>query len=292
MTVVIDEDVVRALLATQHPQWAGLPIACVESAGTDNAVFRLGERMAVRMPRVDYAAELLRKEAACLAKLESLPLEIPRVLAEGAPSEAYPWPWLVVSWLRGDQAEIEALEPAGAGRALGGFVRALQSTETTGGPQAGPGNLGRGAPLAVRDAKTREWIGAIADAFDAWALLALWEQALDASVHAGPGVWVHGDLHAGNLLLRGGKLSGVIDFGLLGIGDPAVDLMPVWNFLPDPERAAFREVLDADDALWTRGKGWAVSVGASQLAHYRHSNSRLADMARRTLTAALADRLD
>jgi aminoglycoside phosphotransferase (APT) family kinase protein len=290
VTVEVDAQLVRSLLCAQHPQWADLPIARVETAGTDNAVFRLGEHMAVRMPRVAYAVALLSKEESCLPRLSGLPLDVPRVIAEGQPCERFPWPWLVVGWLAGEQADAGALDMEEAGKALGGFVRALQALDATGGPPAGSVNLGRGVALALRDGRTREWIGAIADEFDAAELVAIWERAIVAPVHAGPGVWVHGDLHAGNLLQRDGRLSGAIDFGLLGVGDPAVDLMPAWNFLSETGRDAFRACLGADAGLWTRGRGWAVSAGASQLAHYRDSNSWLAGMARRTLTAVLADR--
>jgi aminoglycoside phosphotransferase (APT) family kinase protein len=284
-----DEATVRALLAKQFPQWASLELTRVASHGTDNVIFRLGADMAVRLPRVDYAAEMLVKEATWLPGLSHLPLEVPRVMGVGEPDAAFKAPWLVMRWLAGEPAPMTA--PAGmqVGQVLGAFVAALQRLDASGGPEAGAQNMNRGAPLAVRDQRTREWIAVIGDRFDAGAPLAIWEAALAAPEHDGRGVWVHGDLHAGNLLMRDGGLSGVIDFGLLGVGDPAVDLTPAWCFLPAEEREDFRREAGADADMWTRGRGWAVSIAASQQAFYRGKNWFLEEMSSRTLRAVLAE---
>lgn len=282
---------VQRLLAAQFPRWAGLPVAPFPSAGTDNAIYRLGAELAVRLPRIASAAGQADREWAWLPGFAPhLPLQIPLPLARGAPGAGYPWPWVVCRWLVGENPAVEALEdPRLAALDLAGFVAALQRVNARDGPPAGPHNAYRGEPLAERDARTRAAIAVLADTVDAARATAVWKAALSAPAWQGEPVWVHGDLLPVNLLARNGRLTAVLDFGCLGIGDPAVDVMAAWTCLPAGARQVFREALLVDEATWVRGRGWALSFGLIALPYYRETNPVLAGVARRAIDAALAD---
>jgi aminoglycoside phosphotransferase (APT) family kinase protein len=284
----VDHDValVRRLLAAQLPHWADLPIEPVPSSGTDNAMYRLGDAMAVRLPRIPGAVADVEKEHRWLPRLAPfLPLAVPVPLAKGKPGEGYPWPWSVYRWLDGETATMDRIaEPEQAAADLAGFVGALQRIDPSDGPRGG-----RGVPLSRRDAETREALAALHGMIDVGAATAAWEAALLAPAWEGPPVWLHGDLHATNLLAREGRLSAVIDFGGVGVGDPACDLMVAWTYLPARTREVFRAALPVDDATWARGRGWALSVGLIALPYYRDSNPVLAGIARSAIAEALAD---
>jgi len=279
------------LLTTQYPQWADLPIEPVHSAGTDNALYRLGEDMTVRLPRVDWAVPQVEKEHRWLPRLAPfLPLAIPVPLAKGDPGEGYPWHWSVYRWLEGENATIELIaDPRQAATDLAQFIAALQRIDTAGGPTPGPHNSSRGVPLAVRDPQTRAAIASLHGMLESDALTAAWDAALQAPVWHGPPVWIHGDLQSGNLLAQQGRLSAVIDFGCLGVGDPACDVMAAWMFLSSETRDVFRALLQVDAATWARGRGWALSVGLIALPYYQSTNPVLAGIARRAIDEALAD---
>lgn len=286
----IDAALVRRLLAAQFPHWATLPITPVPSAGTDNAIYRLGDALAVRLPRIHWATGQAGKEWHWLAKLApQLPLAIPVPLALGEPGEGYPWQWTVAPWLPGENAntgQIDDLTQAAAD--LAQFLTALWRVDPTGGPPAGKENFYRGVPLAVRDRGVREALANLEDLVDVSAATAAWEAALRTPPWHGPPVWLHGDLQPGNLLAADGRLSAVIDFGCLGVGDPAADVMAAWMFFSGHSRAAFRAALAVDDATWARGRGWALTwVGA--LAHYRTANPVLAAIGRHAVEQVLAD---
>lgn len=288
----IDETLVRRLIAEQFPQWAGLAIAAVQSAGTDNALFRLGEELAARLPRRPASTAQAEKEQRWLPYLAPhLPLAIPEPVAPGEPGAGYPWRWSVCRWLEGHDATQAAVhDPAAAARSLGAFVGALREVDATGAPLPGRHNFYRGVPLAERDERTREAIDALAGVIDTDAATSAWEEALAAPAWEGAPMWIHGDLAPGNLLVRGGKLSAVIDFGGLTAGDPACDLLPAWNFFDAGAREVFREAPGADDGMWARGRGWALSVALIQLPYYRESNPVLAASARHVIGEVLTDR--
>jgi aminoglycoside phosphotransferase (APT) family kinase protein len=282
---------VARLLAAQFPQWADLPIRPVPSAGTDNALYRLGADMVARLPRIHWAIEQVEKEHQWLPRLAPfLPLAVPVPLAKGKPGEGYPWHWSVHRWLEGENATIERIaDPRQAAIDLAQFISALQRIDSTGGPPHGPHNSSRGEPLAMRDTRTREAIAALRSALDVDAVTAVWDAAVGAPAWNGPPVWLHGDLQSGNLLAVEGRLSAVIDFGCLGVGDPACDVMAAWMFLSAETRGVFRAALQVDDATWARGRGWALSVGLIALPYYQSSNPVLAGIARRAIDEALAD---
>ncbi len=265
----VDTDVslVGRLLAAQFPQWADLPIEPVHSAGTDNAIYRLGDDMAVRLPRVPGATAQVDKEHRWLPRLAPLlPLAIPVPLAKGAPGEGYPWHWSVYRWLAGENAVIGRIaDPRQAATDLAQFIAALQRIDPTGGPPPGPHNFNRGQPLVRRDAFTRVGIASLPSTFDTAKVTAAWEVALQAPEWPGPPVWIHGDMQPGNLLVEQGQLSAVIDFGGLGVGDPACDLMIAWSLLSAAARDVFRAILPVDDATWARARGWVLSAWVSGL---------------------------
>ncbi len=286
-----DPALVSRLLASQFPQWAELPIEPVESSGTDNAIYRLGDDLAVRLPRVHGAAGQPAKEHEWLPRLAPLlPLPVPIPLAKGESGEGYPWSWTVVPWLEGETATLDRIaDPREAARTLGEFVAALQRIDPPGGPAPGEHNSSRGVPLAERDHGTRAAIAALGDKIDADAATAAWDAALETPVWPGPPVWLHGDLQSGNLLAVDGRLSAVIDFGCLGVGDPACDVMPAWTYLSADTRDAFRAALPVDDSTWARGRGWALSMGLVALPYYEITNPVLADVARHAIREVLAD---
>jgi aminoglycoside phosphotransferase (APT) family kinase protein len=284
---------VGRLLATQFPQWADMSIEPVPSAGTDNAIYRLGDDMAVRLPRIEWAIEQVQKEHEWLPRLAPLlPLDIPVPLAMGTPGEGYPWHWSVYRWLEGEEATVETIaDMRQAATDIARFILALQRIDTTGGPTPGSHNFGRGAPLATGDARTREGIASLSTEFDAEAVTEAWEAALQAPVWQGPPVWIHGDLKPGNLLVQQGRLSAVIDFGGLNVGDPACDLIIAWNLFSAETRDLFRAALAVDDATWARGRGWALSIGLIALPYYRTTNPVLAEISRRSIAEVLADHM-
>lgn len=286
--VSLNESQVRALLAAQSPQAAGLPLHEV-AAGTDHALWRLGEDLTVRLPLRPSAAAQAEKEHHWLPRLAGgLPLPIPEAVLAGRPTEAYPWPWTICRWIEGHtpRADDDLVQAA---RDLAGFVLALRAQDATGGPAAGRHNFGRGLPLSTRDTATREAISACEGLIDTKAALDVWARDSAAPAWEAPPAWIHGDLCRGNLLLHEGRLAAVIDFGGLGVGDPACDLIPAWNLFDADARAAYREVLAPDDASWSRGRAWALSVALIQLPYYRETKPDLAADALKTIAAVLTD---
>jgi aminoglycoside phosphotransferase (APT) family kinase protein len=261
----IDEALVRRLLAEQFPEWAALPLSRVELAGTVHAIFRLGDELAVRLARRKGPTRPGGKELDWLPRLaRQLPLEIPVPVAQGQPSGEYPWFWSVHTWLEGETVPVEEIDPIQAAHDLAGFVAALQRVDHEGAPQ------GRGIPLAERDPEIRDWLAR----FDgAPRVTAIWEQALETPAWEGPPVWHHGDLDVRNWLVRNGRISGVIDWGSMGVGDPACDVMVAWKLHSAAARDAFRERLPTDDATWERARGWALSQAVAALAYYTPENN-------------------
>ena len=287
--VAIDALLVQRLIAGQFPQWANLPVAPVSSAGTDNAIYRLGQDMAVRLPRRPGASGQVEKECRWLPKLAPhLPLDVPIPLGLGAPADGYPCHWSVCRWLTGETAAntpITNLDQAASD--LARFISALQCIDASGGPAPGSHNSGRGEPLAMRDAETREAIGRLHGIIDTGMATAAWDLALQTPTWSRPPVWLHGDLLPSNLLVQDGRISAIIDFGCLSIGDPACDLMVAWTVLSAEARVGFRAALAIDDATWIRGSGWALSFGLIALPYYMQSNPVLTDIARRTIHEVL-----
>jgi aminoglycoside phosphotransferase (APT) family kinase protein len=286
-----DEALVARLIADQFPEWRGLPVVAVRSSGTDNAMYRLGDQRVVRLPRIPSAAAQVEKEHRFLPRLApALPLAIPTPLALGAPAGSYPHRWSVYSWLAGENATLERLDDVhDAAHALADFIRALRGVDATGGPAPGVHNSFRGVPLAARDGAVHAALAALRGTIDVEAASAAWADSLAASAWPGEPVWIHGDLQSGNLLAVRGALSAVIDFGCLGVGDPACDLSVAWTLLPRAARATFRGRLGVNAADWARGRGWALSIGLIALPYYALTNPVLAAIARRAIEEVLAE---
>jgi aminoglycoside phosphotransferase (APT) family kinase protein len=278
----IDETLVRRLLAEQFPDWADRPLRRVEPAGTVNAIFRLGDDLSVRLARREGPTEPGGKEFEWLPRLATtLPVDVPVPVAQGRPSADYPWFWAVHTWVDGDSVPVEELDAVQAARDLAEFVAALQQVDPAGAPP------GRGIPLAVRDEGMRYWFERFEDprAEDEW------RRALAAPPWDGPPVWHHGDLDTRNWLVRDGRISGVIDWGSMGVGDPACDVMVAWKLGSAVARDAFRAALPTDDATWARARGWVVSQAVAALAYYTpENNAVLYREAERWLELALSER--
>ena len=285
--VETDAGLGRRLLAAQAPQFARLPLTPVGVGGTDHAVFRLGDELALRMPRIHWAAhqgELERRWLPVLAP--ALPVDVPAPIFLGEPAFGYPFRWCVSPWLAGEHAV-----PGGSvdlAVDLAGFVRAMQGVDTEGAPAPAPGQ--RGGPLAGADRATRQSAERLRGQDDVDALLGVWDAGLRAPAWTGPPVWAHGDLSDGNLLVRDGRLAGVIDWGGLVAGDPAVDLMVAWTLFDGASRAVYRDELGfVDDAMWVRGRAWAASAAIQALPYYRHTNAGIVTRSWRAVEAILAD---
>jgi len=284
-----DVALVRRLLAGQFPQWAELAIEPVASYGTDHDIYQLGEHLAARLPRIGWATNQAAKEAEWLPRLAPhLPLALPVQLAMGHPAEGYPYPWSVYEWLPGENANgtIDNLDQAAVD--LAAFVSALRLVDVTDAHPRPPRS--RGAPLGELDEQVRRSIAQLDDRIDGDATLHSWEESLNAASWDGEEVWVHGDLLPGNLLVVGGRLSAVIDFGGLNVGDPACDLQPAWNVFAGDSRARYRDELQVDDASWLRGRGWALCQAVMALPYYWNTNPGMIRQASHALAQVLADR--
>ena len=286
-----DVSLVRRLLAAQFPQWAQLDIEPVRSDGTDNAMYRLGGDLAARLPRRPGAITPMDKEHAWLPELAPLlPLPLPLPLAKGAPGEGYPWPWSVCRWLEGENPTPGQLpDMSQFARDLASFIRALQAIDATDAPRAGGHNYARGAPLAQWEATIGERLAWLADMDDIGSVTTAWRADALAAPWDRPPVWIHGDLSVGNLLVREGRLSGVIDWSCLGAGDPACELQVAWSLFDHDGRQAFKTAMAVDDATWTRGRAWGLAMGVLNLSYYRVRSPSLAEKGRNAIAAVLAD---
>ncbi|WP_329330604.1 aminoglycoside phosphotransferase family protein [Streptomyces luteogriseus] len=284
--LAVDVPLVGRLIAEQFPQWAGLPLRRLESSGTENAMFRLGADKVVRLPRHPRAVEAIAHELHWLPRLApALPTPSPEPLGRGEPDDGFPWPWSVFGWLDGRNPVPGALEePVPLAEDLAAYVTALRGIDASQGP---PGY--RGVPLAARDPFVREALAHLAGRVDTAAVTRVWEAALRAPEHTGPPVWAHGDLMAGNLLVTGGRLSAVIDFGTVGVGDPAVDLISAWCVLPAAARDVLRDAVGADEAEWARARGWALSIAVIALPYYWDTNPPVAENSRHAIGEILAE---
>ena len=288
--VLASKALASSLIAAQCPRWVGLPVAEVASPGTSNTLYRLGDELLIRLPKTDRAAQGLEKELRWLPQLaRKLPLAIPEVVHFGRATPAFPRAWGVFRWLAGYhgwQAPIRSLDDAAV--ALAEFILALRAFAATDGPSPGSHNAERGTALVNLDSRFRESLSACGNRVASKRVLALWERALDAPP-AGERVWLHGDLQPANVLIRDGRLTAVIDFGLLGFGDGAVDLLPAWNLLHGRSGRLYGELLAADDAAWLRAQGWGLFQAIMALPHYWNSNRAMVRLAQRTLASVLAE---
>jgi aminoglycoside phosphotransferase (APT) family kinase protein len=280
----IDESLVERLVRAQFPRFAGLPVRAFRSTGTVNAVFRLGDEWCVRLPRLARWAPALERETRWLPELGPLlPLGVPEVAAVAEPSAEFGWTWAIYRWLEGspyDDAMATDQERAAAD--LAGFVHALRVPAVTADvPRAGR------RPLRELDEVTRQAIAAIGPGAEA--ALAAWLAALEAPVWDGAPTWIHADLLRPNLLVSGGRLAAVLDFGSVGAGDPAADVVPAWSVFGPAGRTAYRRALGVDEGTWQRARGYALHQAALIIPYYAATNPAFAAQARRTVAEVVGD---
>lgn len=284
----IDIDLAKDLVSGQFPEFSGLELTPIELQGTDNIVLRLGDDKMIRLPRRQSSAEGLEQEIHALKAIDGgLPIYIPKIIGIGQRAYNYPFPWLICSRLEGKN-----INPAEGGfdqnntaTLLGGFISSMQKVAPT---SADP-KCTRGPNLKDKDEQTRPAIELCADTFDAQHMEKIWDNALKATPNNIEPVWSHGDLHPGNVLFKDGKLSGVVDFGMAGLGDPAIDLMVAWTLLDKKGRETFKKTVNADEQTWTRAKGWALTFGVVAFAYYQGKNEKLTTIATRTIEEVLSD---
>jgi aminoglycoside phosphotransferase (APT) family kinase protein len=253
--VSVEADLARELLRSQHPDLAGEPIELVD-AGFDNFIFRLGSHRALRMPRREPAAALIEHEQRWMVHLPDLPLEVPAPERLGRPGHGYPWHWSVVPWIEGEAADRRPPDDgARTASGLGLFLRALHRPA----PAGLPLNPYRSGPLVSRAEAFEDRLNRLKEHLDVAAARAAWAQALGAADHQGPKVWLHGDLHPANLLVRHGTVHAVIDFGDTCAGDPACDLGALYLTVPAEHRHELEVAYGAaDEQAKRRALGWTL----------------------------------
>lgn len=287
--VEVDDALVLALLDSQAPSLVeGRALARIDAWGTEHAIFRLGDDLSVRLPKIGWAAAQGERERRWLPVLApSLPVAVPVPVFVGEPAFGYPYRWYVSPWLDGTNPSAGALDPG----ELASFVHALERVAVpVDAPVPRPAQ--RGGPLEPADVFTRrraEDLRILEPDLDVDAVLRIWDAGFETPGWDGAPVWVHGDLMDGNLLVRDGRLVGVIDWGGLTAGDPAVELMICWSYFDAAGRAAYRDALGfVDDAMWLRGRAWAVSAAVQALPYYRDTNPDIVARSWRAVRAALA----
>ena len=281
----ITPGLVSRLVAAQFPQWAGLPVRPVDVDGWDNATFRLGELMSVRLPSSQAYVEQVEKEHRWLP--------IPQPLAIGRPGCGFPRPWSVYRWIEGQTAAAAGVANLPEFAAdLADFLTALYKVDPSGGPLPGTHNFFRGGSPAYYDGETRTALAALRGQIDTVLAAEVWKEALAARWDGRP-VWFHGDAQPGNLLLdSSGRLSAVIDFGTSGIGDPACDTTIAWTFLSGESKRVFKERLPFDEETWTRGRGWAIWKAMIVLVEQLDTDPGEAELTKNVIGKIIADHCD
>ena len=283
--VEINPQLVHQLLANQFPHLCDLPVTAVRSTGTVNAIYRLGDELCVRLPRVQLWADDLVKELEWLPRLAGcLPLIVPEPVAKGEPGSGYPLSWAIYRWIEGETFASNGVgDEHQAATALAQFVAELQRIDPSDAPRSGR------RPLVELDEGTRTAIESLSGIVDTDEAMSAWEISLGAQEWDGSLVWIHCDLLPHNLLVESKKLTAVIDFGAAGIGDPAQDVTPAWSVFGNTGRDVFRRVLDVDAPTWVRARGYALHQAALIIPYYAETNPEFVAMARRTVEEVLSD---
>jgi aminoglycoside phosphotransferase (APT) family kinase protein len=287
--VGIDLDLVCRLVTSQFPRLSDLPVTEFTSTGTVNAIYRLGDELCVRLPRVRRWAACLDRECTWLPMLaRGLTLRVPEPAVRGVPAGEYPFSWAIFRWIEGqtyapDRIDDERLAAADLAR----FVAELRSTHLP--PIDDETPFAGRPPLAARDADVRSWIARAGDLIDGPAVLTAWEEAAQGPAWDGTHAWIHSDLVPPNLLVKSGQLRAVIDFGAAGVGDPAADLNPAWSVFGPAGRRIFRDLICANEDTWRRGRGFAISQAVGLVPYYVDTNPELSALGQRMLREVVAD---
>jgi len=281
----IDVALVKRLLTDQFPHLAKESITVVRSTGTVNAIYRLGDDLYMRLPRLEEWAESIDNEWTWLPKLAPrISLNIPKPLARGKPTDWYPCPWAILHWIEGTSYQDALInDERQTAHELVNFILELRSVDGVDAPRGGR------RPLIELDAETRSAIESSRGVIDTEAVSAAWARSLESPTWDGKPVWIHGDLLTSNLLVQGGRLCAVIDFGGVGIGDPAADVIPAWSVFNKIGRETFRQALDVDDDTWSRARGYALHQALMIIPYYRESNPEFVTMAKRTVEEVLTE---
>jgi aminoglycoside phosphotransferase (APT) family kinase protein len=283
--VDVGEELVGRLVAAQFPELAHLPITAVRSTGTVNAIYRLGDELCARLPRVAKWAPSLERELAWLPKLAPrLSLRVPEPVAGGHAASGYPFAWAIYRWIDGQPYRDDLVpDERQAAADLAQFVVELRGVDRLGAPRGGR------KPLPVLDALTRAAIEASRHVIDGDAAIAAWDRALEAPAFEGTPAWIHTDLLRPNLLVAGGRIRAVIDFGGAGAGDPAADVIAAWSVFGRAGRETFRRALAVDDGTWSRARGYALHQAAMIIPYYAETNPGFVALAKRVVEEILAD---
>lgn len=281
----VDTALVHRLLTEQFPHLAERSITVVRSTGTVNAIYRLGKELCARLPRVGTWANSIDREWTWLPKLAPhISLNTPKLLAQGKPTNWYPYPWAIYHWIDGFPYQDDLIsDERQAAHDLVNFIQELRRADVLGAPRGGRD------PLTELDAVTRSAIEASRGAIDAEAASAVWTRSLETPPWNGKPVWIHGDLLRSNLLVQDGRLCAVIDFGEVGIGDPAADVVPAWNVFNKVGRETFRHALDVDEHTWSRARGYALHQALMIIPYYPETNPEFVTLAKRTVEEILGD---
>jgi aminoglycoside phosphotransferase (APT) family kinase protein len=284
----IDVELVRGLLERQMPELAGLTPVRVETSGTANVVFRLGDDLVVRLPRApDFAGGPEREARWMPVFTDRLPIHVPTHHRLGAPSEGYPSHWSVLEWVEGTPADASTVDDLDrAAVALGEFVTALRGVSTEGAPT--DGNY-RAFGLGNVDTDFRRWSERLPPDIDRTAVGRVWESCLAVRAWDGRPSWLHTDLRGGNLITRSGGIVAVIDWEGCTVGDPSADHLAAWWLFDAESRETFRAASGADDGTWLRAMGWALHMGVAAIPYYADSNPVFVERARRAVDEILVD---
>ncbi|MFK7974046.1 MAG: aminoglycoside phosphotransferase family protein [Rickettsiaceae bacterium] len=258
--MIIDSFLVSRLVTRQFPQFKNLPIKAVEPGGWDNRTFRLGNEYLVRLPSNEEYSIQVDKEQKWLPYLAKLlPLEIPEPIELGKADDGYPWQWSIYKWIDGDTAASSrhTIDLNSFAKQLANFLKSLHLMDASNGPNPGIHNFQRGGELSYYDSETRSAITELNTIINPKTAHMIWDEAISTKWQRPP-VWVHGDISAGNLLVKDEVLSAVIDFGMLSVGDPACDLSIAWTFFDKESREVFKSCLELDNDTWLRARGWTL----------------------------------
>ena len=279
-------DLACKLIEEQFPEYSHLQITDVEKQGHDNRTYRLGDHMLIRMPTAaDYALKVPKEQELLPQLAKRLSVSIPAPIKMGKPSTDYPYPFSIYKWLPGKSINLLTLTAQDKEQLafdLAKFLKELQAITDVEGPEPGQHNWWRGDHVSVYDKGAREQIAELTNVIDVSRALALWDQAC-ATRWDKTSVWIHGDFAIGNILMDGGKLSAVIDFGGAAVGDPACDLVIAWTYLRGKAREIFIAEMDMDPDTWLRARAWALWKATFELCQIADKNSPEAGLQKRII---------